>query len=159
MSNNPFAGSVPLNLIRDKEKVEKSVDSTSYRSGIQHPVECRSQYQDKTIKPRNMGCTPLRRYPNGQLDVKFVAHQIIDLVHKVKDSGDLTNYEKAILSLILPDQFRDLIAPKIAGTMARMSDEERLMVAIIVKQHMGEELNWNAGYGGGSVPGRSSTRS
>jgi len=91
------------------------------------------------------------------LDVKAVAHKVIDTIHKAKDGGYLTNDEKALLVLILPGQF-PLMDVKIAGTMFRMTETERMLVAIAVKQHLLEELGWNAGQGS-SIIGRSTTRS
>jgi len=161
MSNNPLTGRVPLNLRQgDAATIEKSASSaTSFRSGETHKPEYRSQYNDRTILPRNVGCTPLRRYPNGTLDFKYVAGQIIDIVHKVKDNGNITEIERAILALVLPGKFHSLVDAKIAQTMTKLSKDERMMLALMVEQHTREELNWNAGAGGGSVPGRSTTRS
>jgi hypothetical protein len=147
--NNFFSGRVPLNLRKNEEEVAKS---TSYRDGITHHTEVRIP------KDREIGCTPLRRFPNGQLDAKYVAQTIVDLVHKVMDGGNLTEFEKAVLTSILPSHF-DLMDKHLAGTMAKMSDEEKAIVALLVQGHLGEELNWNAGRGGGSVPVRHMTRS
>jgi len=149
MSNNPYAGKVPINLRSDPETVAKS---TSYRDGITHKTEVRMP------KDRESGCTPLRRYPNGQLDIKYVAQMIIDMIHKVMDGGNLTEFEKAVLTLILPAKF-NLMDKRLADTMTKMSDDERALVAIVVQGHLGEELNWNGGRGGGSVTGRHVTRS
>lgn len=154
MSTNPFAGAVPLNLRQDAEKVEKS---TSYRDGIVHPSNVRTPDMTPELG-RNIGCTPLRRYPNGQLDVPFVAHQVIDVIHKIQDGGFVTDFERALVTLILPGQF-GLMDQSLAGTMAKLSDDERVLVAVKVNAHMKEEENWNAGRGGGSVAGRSVTRS
>lgn len=157
MADNPYSGRVPLNLRRDEEKVAKS---TSYRPGVTHRLPVRNQYDDPRLVPRNIGCTPLRRYPNGRLDVKFVAQQIVDLIHKVQNSGTLTEFEKALLTLILPSHFQFAgMDPRLAGVHARMSDEEKILVALALKGHLNEELNWNAGMGGSSVPGRHVTRS
>lgn len=152
--NNIFAGRVPLNLRQDEDLVEKS---TSYREGITHPTNYRTPQQDPTML-RNEGCTPLRRYPDGRLDTEFVANQVIDMIHKAEVGGNLTSFEQGLLTLILPQKFQ-LVHPKIAGTMARMSDEERGLVALKVLRHMNEELNYNAGRGGGSVPFRHVTKS
>ena len=152
MANNPYAGKVPLNIRKDESQLAKS---TSYRPGIQHRLPVRNQHDDLG---RNAGITYARRYPNGRLDVPYVAHKVITIAHKAKDSGKLNGDEKALLSLVLPGIF-PLMDAKIAGTMFRMTDEERLMVAMAVRQHMAEEVNWNAGHGGGSVPGRSTSRS
>lgn len=159
MANNPHSGAVPLNYRQGVEAaVEKSVTSgTSYRPGETHKTEYRNQFNDRTLN-RNEGCTPLRRYPNGILDHKYVAHQVIDIIHKMKDSGNVTDFERALLTLVLPGKFKELIDSKIAQTMTKLTIDERMMVGLLVEQHLREELNWNSGLGGGSVPGRSSTR-
>ena len=149
MSNNPYAGRVPINLRANTEDVAKS---TSYRSGITHQTEVRMP------KDREEGCTPLRRYPNGQLDIKYVAQTIVSLIHKIMDGGNLTDFERALLTSILPKKF-DLMDKKLAGTMARMSEDEKALVALAVQGHVWEEVNWNAGRGGGSVSGRHVSRS
>lgn len=154
-NNNPLAGRVPLHM-RKAGQEETIAKSTSYRSGTTHPVTYRTP-QNERLK-RNEGCTPLRRYPNGQLDVEYVAHQIIDLIHKIEDQGKLTTFEEALLAVILPGKY-DWIDPKIANTMARMSNQEKLLVAARVHMHLNAEMNWNAGRGGGSVPGRQNSRS
>lgn len=155
-TDNPLAGRVPLNL-RGGQTNEEVAKSTSYRPGIVHKPEYRNPNQEPSLL-RNEGCTPLRRYPDGRLDIPFVAHQVIGLVDKVQDGGTLTNFEKAMLSLILPGHFQ-LIDPQIAATMAKITDEERMAVALTVMRHFNERQNWNAGRGGGSVPFRSTTRS
>lgn len=157
MSNNPFSGRVPLNYRQGCE--EEVAKSTSYRSGETHELTYRTPHNDRTIAPRNNGCTVLRRYPDGRLDIPYVCGKIIDIIHKMKDSGRVTEFEKAILALTLPKQFQRLIDEKIAKTMTKISNEERMLLALHLSQHMKEEINWNAGLGGGSVPGRGTTRS
>ena len=155
MPGTPFSGHVPLNLRRgDKDTIEKS---TSFKPGKVHPVFYRDQYSDKTLDTRNPGCTVLRRYPNGMLDIEYVCGQVIELYHKAKHGGKLTQYEQAVLSIILPGPFGKLVDSKIAHTMTKMSQEEKLLVALQVRRHLNEELNYNAGRGGGSVPNRSTT--
>jgi hypothetical protein len=99
MSHNPFAGAVPLHLRQDSDKVAKAVtvDETSFRPGITHEMTYRNQYQDSTGTARNTGCTVLRRYANGVLCFAYVTGEIISLLNKVRDSGNVTEYEKAIL--------------------------------------------------------------
>ena len=150
MSNNPYAGRVPIHLRKEGSDLSKS--ATSYREGIKHPST------NRMPKDRNVGCTPLRRYANGLLDVDYVAGEVISLIHKAQDGGNLTAFEMSLLSVIIPGKFK-LVAKPIAQTHTRLSDEEKALVAIKVMQHMGEEKNWNAGMGGGSVPLRSTTRS
>jgi hypothetical protein len=161
MSDNPYAGRVPIHLRQDKDKVSKAVaiDQTSYRPGVTHPVEYRNQYLDRTITARNTGCTVLRRYANGVLCFDYVAQEIISLINKVKDRGKLTGYEKAILALVLPKPFGKLMDSKIAQTMTKLTNDERMVLAHMVAAHLQEVKNYNAGMGGGSVPGRGETRS
>jgi hypothetical protein len=164
MSNNPWSGRVPLNYRPQEtaDQVKKAVSDqcTSYRPGEVHPTIYRTPHNERTVSPpRQDGNTPLRRYPDGRLDVPYVAHKIIEICHKMKDGGNTTDYEKALLCLVLPQQFKKLIDPKIAQTMTKLSKDERFMLAMTVDKHRREELNWNAGMGGGSVPGRGSTRS
>jgi hypothetical protein len=151
-TDNPMAGRVPIHLRKKGEEETIAKSATSYRPGKVHPMSYR------TPDGRNVGCEQIRRYPNGTLDVKYVAHKIINLIHKAQDGGHLTSFEMALLSVILPDQFK-LVDQSIAKTMAKISKEEKALVAIEVMRHVGEEKNWNAGRGGGSVPFRGTTRS
>lgn len=156
-NNNPYAGAVPLNL-RPQETSEEVAKSTSYRPGEIHPMTYRHPAQNPSLN-REDGNTPLRRYPNGRLDVDYVAGQVIDVIHKAENAGNLTNFEKAILTLILPGHFQ-LIDPQIAAAFTHppLTDEEKLLLATRVMRHFNEELNWNAGQGGGSVPFRHVTK-
>jgi hypothetical protein len=161
MSNNPYAGRVPLNYRQGcEEEVSKAVEKpTSYRPGETHELRYRTPHNDRTIMPRNDGCTMLRRYPDGRLDIPYVCGKVIEIIHKMKDAGHVTQFEKALLALALPKPFQKLIDTKIAKTMTKLSNEERMLLGLYLSQHLKEELNWNAGMGGGSVPGRGSTRS
>jgi len=161
MANNPYAGRIPINLRSDSSKLEKStpIDETSYVPNRQHPTEYRNQYMDSSIAPRNTGCTILRRYPDGKLCFDYVVQEIYSLINKVRDRGKLTEYEKAVLALTLPKPFGKLIDSKIAQTMTKLSMDERMVLSHMLAAKLREEENWNAGRGGGSVPGRSTTRS
>jgi hypothetical protein len=161
MANNPFAGRVPLNYRQGcEEEVSKAVENpTSYRPGETHELKYRTPHNDRTVMPRNDGCTHLRRYADGRLDVPYVCGKIIEIIHKMKDAGHVTEFEKALLAMALPHAFQKLIDEKIAKTMTKLSSQERMMLGLYLSQHLREELNWNAGLGGGSVPGRGSTRS
>jgi len=156
MANNPYAGAVPLNL-RPEETSEVVAKSTSYRPGEVHPMTYRHPAQNPSLG-REDGNTPLRRYPNGLLDVGYVASFIIEVIHKAELGGNLTNFEKALLTLILPGHFQ-LIDAQIAASFAHLTDEEKLLLSVKVMRHFNEELNYNAGAGGGSVPFRHVTKS
>lgn len=125
---------------------------TSYRPDIKHPKTERSP------EGRNLGCTPLRRFPNGVLDTQYVVDSIVEIVHKAESGGKLNSIEMALISVIIPGRYCHIMDSMTANTKLRMADEEKLMVAIKVMAHFNEELNFNAGRGGGSVPGRSVTK-
>jgi hypothetical protein len=156
MSVNPFAGQIPLNRRVDNDKIAKE---TSFKSGEVHEPGFRNQFNDKTIMPRNNGNEVLRRYPNGTLDMEYATHKIISVLNTIQDRGFITDHEKAIVALVLPDQFKELIDPKIAATMTKISNDERMLLRVLVNRHLKEVQNYNAGRGGGSVEGRSTTRS
>lgn len=155
MANNPFSGRVPLNRVSD---LSKATDSTSYRPGVIHKPEYNCQFRDNETLKRNLGSESLRRYPNGTLDFNYAKDKIIDLIHMVRDGGNLTPYEKSILVMISPIQFGDMMDKKIAHTMTKLSIDERLVLSTLVSQHLNEELNYNAGRGG-SIPNRHVTQS
>lgn len=105
-----------------------------------------------------------RRYPNGALDLEYAVHKVVDALHRVKNSGgvdQLNSSEKSALSVLFPHSF-DFVPPGMAaGVMTvnlRLSPAEVLQIKEAVATHLAEEMNYNAGLGGGSVPGRSSTK-
>ena len=105
-----------------------------------------------------------RRYPNGDLDIVSAVHCVVDALHRAKESGgmdQLNSLEKVALSVLFPTQFTDMdpmMVSSVAAVQLRLSPLEIMQVRGTVARHLAEELNWNAGRGGGSVPGRSDTR-
>jgi hypothetical protein len=59
--------------------------------------------------------------------------------------------------------FHDMSNAAVCGTIAavqfRISELEKEQIRRAVSSHIQEELNYNAGLGGNSTPGRSQTRS
>ena len=136
---------------------------------MQNPEEHREKMQKGVVrlpqKPRSSGNDVLRRYPNGTLDIEYVALKVVAAIEKMKGaeigghSGfQMTELEKAILSLIVPELGKKTgMSPRMAALMARISPKEKMVVQARVGALLKEKLNWNAGRGGGSVPGRSMT--
>ena len=147
-----MAARIPLNL-RNKANEGRIEKSASYRSGISHPQTYRTPANDSTIEPRFDGNQPLRRYPNGVLDVAYAANKVIDIIHKIQDAGNVTDYEKALLSSILPVTIGGM-SSDMAHALTKLSAAEKVVVQAAVEGHLAAEANWNAGRGGGSVPGR-----
>ncbi len=111
---------------------------------------------------RDNGNVMFRRYPNGLLDYEYAKHKIMNALHTAKEEGVLNSLEKTALSVLFPGVFTYLdpsVAPAVRDVNLRISAEEACELRCIVCAFLKEELNWNSGFGGGSVAGRSSTRS
>lgn len=111
------------------------------------------------------GNAVFRRYPDASLDIDYAANKVIDMVHRVQESdnssGFLTNQEELILSVCFPRVFNFVdtsLLERMRDINLRITADEAALVAMKVSAHLKEELNWNAGSGGGSVPGRSNSR-
>lgn len=132
-------------------------------SAVQGPTGVQPTY--RTPVGRVNGNELFRRYPSGQLDVQHAVNTVLNALHRAKDSAgvnQLNSMEQTALSCLFPGSF-DYIAPDMAPSVAtvqlRLSPAEVSLIRTKVAQHLAEEMNYNAGLGGGSVPGRSSTRS
>lgn len=151
----------------DRDDLNKATTAADFSPTDYHP-ELRiasaqtidNQY--RVPEGRWNGNVVFRRYPDNSLDFNAAKNIVIDCIHKVKDEGILDNLEMTILSVVFPDTFQ-FIDPMIATQMARvnlrLTADEIRTIGELVSAHLKEELNWNAGAGGGSVPGRSVTRS
>jgi hypothetical protein len=109
---------------------------------------------------RAYGNQLFRRNHDGSLDVDSARDSVLTVLSKVRHKAYLTDFEKLILSSVFPGvfQFYDpMVASKMASVQLQISMQERQDIAILVSAHMAEELNWNGGFGGGSVAGRSFT--
>jgi hypothetical protein len=107
-----------------------------------------------------------RRYLDGRLDIKYAVGKVVDALHRAKDGGgvdQLNNEEASCLRLLFPMPFHDMSNAAVCGTIAavqfRISELEKEQIRRAVSSHIQEELNYNAGLGGNSTPGRSQTRS
>jgi len=122
--------------------------------------------QYRTPPDRNIGNIFFRRRINGSVDLKYAVGKVVDAIHRFKDGGginQLNNEEATCLRILFPYQFGGLENAAVSGTIAavqlRLAPEEIEVIRIAVAKHLQEELNYNAGRGGSSVPGRSKSRS
>lgn len=141
-------------------------EGTDWRPGEESAVQVPPGVSPSYRAPadRVNGNQLFRRYPNGLLDVEYAKHQVVNALHRVKESGghdQLNSLEKVSLSVLFPASFDYIpqgMAPAVASVQLRLSPTEVMMVREAVARHLAEELNYNAGSGGNSVPGRSVTR-
>tara|TARA_Y100000310_G_scaffold288455_1_gene314069 strand:+ start:494 stop:937 length:444 start_codon:yes stop_codon:yes gene_type:complete len=104
------------------------------------------------------GNSIFRRYANGTLDYKYAVTKVFEALERVRDGGCPNEVEKAALSIIVPGM-EGLMDKAFASTMLKMSNDEKAMLKTLFIANHKEVLNYNAGLGGGSVPGRTQTTS
>jgi hypothetical protein len=140
--------------VKDKIDYVNDVDVATLPPGVN------SSY--RTPLDRSSGNKLFRRYLNGVLDMDYACQVVIDAVHRFKQK-DIPVYplERVALQVLFPGHFGDdvdaLMAPSVAGVQLDLLPEEQAIIRARVAMHLAEEINWNAGYGGGSVAGRSQT--
>ena len=114
----------------------------------------------RTPHDRVSGNLVFRRYPDGSLDFDYAKHSVVDAARKAKEGLPLTPQEETVLSVLFPQQFDFLdggMLSHVRRTVLKITEEETAIVAKMVRAHFAEVLNYNAGFGGNSVPGRSQT--
>jgi hypothetical protein len=144
------------------EDVKDVTDINSFT--VKEIVPTGSMYTSAPAFPadRENGNVFFRRYPNGSLDYDYARDKVVDMVHKFKvGSVPLGHEEMLCMQVLFPHSFGDAggmgMAASIAVVSLRVSEAEQEIVRRMVAGHLLEEENWNAGNGGGSVPGRHST--
>lgn len=98
----------------------------------------------------------IRRYPNGELDFKWVLNQIIDALRGATYNQTILPIQAALLTVVLPLKHRKM-EPQQAEILTKLSDSEKDILKLMLESHEREVDNYNAGNGGGSVPGRHRT--
>jgi hypothetical protein len=108
-------------------------------------------------RPSTHAMSMIRRNPDGTLDYEWAKNVVIDAVHNAATPHSILPVHLALLQVVLPDKFRNM-EPQQATILTQLSDSEKSKVREMVEAQLREEENWNAGQGGGSVPGRHITR-
>ncbi|NJL53706.1 hypothetical protein HC928_00275 [bacterium] len=111
---------------------------------------------------RENGNHVFRRYPNGNIDIEDAKNTVVDIIVKVKDGLQITDLEKTILGCMFPLMFPFVdtrLQEPFMRVQLRLAPWEMALICDKVTAHLAEVMNYNAGLGGGSVPGRSSSRS
>ena len=147
---------VPLNM--QHGGLEKAVKKNpSYESARDNEIH-KPNYKDMDDRPSMAEASRIRRYPNGQLDYNWTLLAIVDAMHKAENGMNTTSLEDSLLTVFFPIRFPK-VEPKQAEIRTQLSRSEKAYLKDMVEAHLKEELNYNAGRGGGSVPGRSRTLS
>lgn len=163
----------PVRFVPQNEELLKSQagisgqshESTDYSQSESLATIKGNQATYRTPHDRVNGNEFFRRYISGALDLKYAVAKVVDALHRAKDGGgidQLNNEEKTALSIMFPMQFAfiaDNMAAQVAAVHMRLAPAEIEAIRQGVASHIEEELNYNAGRGGSSVPGRHQTRS
>lgn len=145
---------VPLNM--QKGGIEKAVKKNpSYESARDNQIH-KPQYQEMKDRPGISEQSRVRRYPNGELDYRWVMNTVVDAIHKAEAGMYLTPVEESLLTLFFPLKFKKVEAAQ-AEIRTQLSKTEKAYLEEMIERHIKEEMNYNAGRGGGSVEGRSRT--
>lgn len=146
------------------QELSKAIDNTTDLKKLESvPSERLMQPQYRTPADRVSGTELFRRYPDGELDYDAAKHVVVDALETLKQMGPggLTNLEQAALCCLFPNTFDfvdEAMVESIRKVMCKVSKDESKKVAMLVALHLNEVMNYNAGYGGGSVMPRSETQ-
>lgn len=121
----------------------------SFRPNVIHEV----QYSEMDDRASTHAMASMRRYPNGELDYQWAVSVIMDAIHKAERGMYLTPVEEAMITVVFPLKYR-ATEPMQAEIRTKLSSTEKSDLKELVEAQIKEELNYNAGNGGGSVPGR-----
>lgn len=154
-------------LVKSQEGMAGQRKGTDYSHEVDVatvPDQPRSSY--RTPPDRISGNQFFRRYVTGQLDYQYACGKVVDAIHSVRANDGyvhhLNNEQRVALGILFPESFNQEdpgMLPAVAAVQYRLSPMEVQTIRRRVAAHLAEELNWNAGIGGGSVPGRSQTTS
>ena len=174
MSNH--APKVPVRFIKaNDELLDNEVSKgyseydgvTDYRQEMDADIQISAsgpQSSYRTPDDRINGNVMFRRYLNGKLDMDHACANVIDAINRYKEK-DVPCYtqEYVALQVIFPTAGFDFehmdpgMLSAVSAVNLKLLPQEVLLIRAKVTAHLAEVLNWNAGLGGGSVPGRSQT--
>lgn len=155
MSNNVRVPINWQNVEFAKSMAQKSPSWESFRSHQIHEPKHRNLGDDG---PSTHAMSVMRRNPDGTLDFEWAKNMVLDAVHNLNYPFALTPVHYALLTVVMPSKYRNMI-PQQAEIMTQLSGSEKYKVLALVEAQLKEEENYSAGRGGGSVEGRSQTRS
>ena len=141
----------PLHM-QNTDLAKSSMANPSYESFRPNVIH-EPQYVEMDDRSSTHAMSMMRRYPNGELDYQWAVGVIMDAIHKAERNMYLTPVEEALLTVVFPLKFK-ITEPQQAEIRTKLSSTEKSDLKEIVEAQIKEELNYNAGRGGGSVPGR-----
>ena len=88
-----------------------------------------------------------RRFGNGMLDYNYACSKIFEAMDKLKDGIALNEFEKVVLSIVVPG-IQDLGGPPnaVAMTKVKLAPEEVMKLRLLVMARNAENRNYRAGW-------------
>jgi hypothetical protein len=142
---------IPLHLQNPdiaKAARDKNPSFETFRPNEIHPVS----YKEMEDRPGLGQAYRVRRHPDGTLDYKWLANQIIDAMRQAEYNGVILPVQAALLTVVFPLKYRKM-EPQQAEILTKLTPSEKELVRHIVEAHEREVLNYNAGQGGSAIPG------
>ena len=141
-------GGGPTSPVALNSPLRKGLPTRSIFSGEVHHART-GQMPTNRVRGSNV----FRRYPDGRLAMDWAKHRVVEALVKKGDGIPLTEYEHQAVAVVFPEMVKG--HPEFARIGTPLSKGEISALRKMVKAFMGERLNYNAGRGGGSVPGSS----
>tara|TARA_R110002051_G_scaffold233232_1_gene294808 strand:+ start:397 stop:762 length:366 start_codon:yes stop_codon:yes gene_type:complete len=114
----------------------------SFRNEQDWPVDYKAP--EAVWQPAN---PVFRRYANGLLDYNYACAKIFEALDKARDHIALTEFEKAVLSIIVPGIVKVGEPPSaVAMTKVRLAPEETAKLQLLVAARKSENINYRAGW-------------
>lgn len=135
----------------------KALKSSSYESFQPHRAHP-TTYKEMEDRPGVEMGSVVRRYPDGRLDYEWVKQNVLEALHHLQlGTVPVNGTQQALLQLVFPTRVR-FMDPQQAEIQTQLSESEKNALKMLVDASLKEQENWNAGFGGGSVEGRSVTK-
>lgn len=147
---------VPLHL-QDPEIAKAAAKASPSYESFRKDQIFKPQYKEMENRPSTHAMSMIRRNPDGTLDHNWAKNVIVDAIHNAATPHAILPVHLALLQVVFPGKYRNM-EPQQAEILSQLSATEKAKLKDMVEAHLKEEENWNAGQGGGSVPGRHITR-
>ena len=151
MSYNVSAKPIHLQKGFNEDKSKKAVSFESFRENKQHKANDGTKEMKNHVPANSLNRVP--RYPNGTIDIVNIVHQLLEATKTMETTGNVQPYEAALLTILFPEQFR-IIDPSLAELRTQLSDSEKSSIKAMYAAKLAEIENYNGGFGGGAVPGK-----
>lgn len=120
-----------------KAAEKKNASYESFRPNIIHGTNYKTMEDRPTMQPE----ARVRRYPNGELDYKWVVGKIVDTILDLEFNAIITPLDAALLTVVFPTKIRKM-EPQQAEIITQLSTTEKERVAAMVESVLHDQEVW-----------------